>query len=61
MNFFRKKPWWTETVLPVPLDAATEARLRRLAVVCGDDPVAVASSLLHDILLDDELAHVTLH
>ena len=59
MNLRRKKPW-TETVLPVPLDAETEARLFRLSVICRDDPVSLAANLLHDILLDDELAHVTL-
>ena len=46
-----------ETVLVLPIDAETTTRLLRLAAVCGSDPVALAASLLHDILLDDDLAH----
>ncbi len=60
MNVSRKKPD-TRTVLPVPLDEETEAKLRRLSVICGDEPVVLAANLLRDILSDDELSHATLH
>jgi len=41
-------------VFPLELDDKTVARLLRLARACGDDPARIASSLLHDILADDE-------
>ena len=47
----------TET-LPIPLDGKTVERLLRLARACGDSPVAVASSLLRDILADDDAVNV---
>lgn len=41
----------------VPLDAESMALLDRLSNLCGEPAVTVASSLLHDILRDDALAH----
>lgn len=41
----------------IPIDAETAERLQNLSGHCGADPVSVASSLLHDILKDDEDAH----
>lgn len=46
-------------VIVVPLDAETIERLKMLAAICGDNPISVAASLLHDILEDDFLAHQT--
>jgi hypothetical protein len=43
--------------LRVRLDPCTIARLHNLADLVRADPVAVAASLLHDILRDDDLAH----
>ncbi len=45
--------------LRVPLIGETRARLDGLARFTGDDPVAIAASLLHDVLEDDESAHVS--
>lgn len=42
----------------VPLDAATAARLENLADICHAPKTAVAASLLHDVLADDEQAHI---
>lgn len=42
--------------LTIFVDPLTRARLERLAACVRDDPQAVAASLLHDILQDDELA-----
>lgn len=44
----------------IPLPAETAQRLRALADVCHNDQAAVAASLLHDILKDDEDAHFLL-
>lgn len=41
----------------IPLDGETIDRLMRLSDICHADPRAVAASLLHDILKDDEAAH----
>lgn len=41
----------------VPLDGDTIDRLMNLSDICHADPVAVAASLLHDILADDADAH----
>ena len=43
----------------VPLDAETAERLRHLSDICHADEKSVAASLLHDILKDDEEAHVS--
>lgn len=43
--------------LRVPLNAETVARLHRLSIVCRAESTAVAASLLHDVLMDDALAH----
>lgn len=43
--------------ISIPLDPRTAARLRNLSDVCHADPVSVATSLLHDVLADDEAAH----
>lgn len=43
--------------IQVPLDAITAARLAHLAQIVEAEPISVASSLLHDILKDDESAH----
>ena len=40
--------------IEVEIDDETEARLLRLSRVCGDSPGNIASSLLHDILADDQ-------
>ena len=40
--------------IEVEIDDETEARLLRLSRVCGDSPGKIASSLLHDILADDQ-------
>jgi hypothetical protein len=60
MNTSRKRSERPK-LLTVPLDEDTDARLRRLAVICGDEPVILAAALLRDILLEDELMHVTLN
>ena len=39
------------------LDEETTVRLTRLAEVCDSEPEAIAVSLLHDILEDDDVAH----
>lgn len=44
--------------ITVPLDSRTAARLENLSDVCHAAPIDVAASLLHDILKDDEAAHV---
>jgi hypothetical protein len=49
------------TILLVPLDAETEARLRRLSAVCKDDMAHIAASLLHDLLEDDEFYNESRH
>lgn len=45
--------------LRVPLIGETARRLESLAEVCGVGKAEVAASLLHDILEDDEAAHVS--
>ena len=45
-------------VLPISLDGVTIARLARLSRACGAHPAALAASLLHDILADDEAVNV---
>jgi hypothetical protein len=52
------KPDDDSELLPISLDAATVARLARLSRACGAHPAALAASLLHDILLDDEAVNV---
>ena len=42
----------------IPLDAETVARLMEVADISHADPVSVAASLLHDILAEDEDAHI---
>lgn len=50
----------TEIVwVSVPLDAETAERLRALSDICHADEKSVAASLLHDVLKDDEEAHVS--
>lgn len=46
--------------LKIPVSRETEVRLRTLSAICGVDPQSVASSLLHDILKDDEDHHYLL-
>ena len=41
------------------LAAETAERLRHLSDICHADEKSVAASLLHDILKDDEEAHVS--
>lgn len=41
----------------IPVSQETLERLMRLADMCHADPVAVAASMLHDVLKDDEEAH----
>ena len=43
--------------ISIPVSCETAARLRNLSDVCHADPVAVAASLLHDVLEDDEAAN----
>jgi len=45
------------TLFTVALDDETMARLWALARVCENNPVSLASAILHDVLEDDELAH----
>ena len=40
--------------IKIPLDGQTAARLRNLSDVCHAAVHAVAASLLHDVLADDE-------
>ena len=42
--------------ISIPLDAQTAARLANLSDECHADQVAVAASLLRDVLADDEQA-----
>ncbi len=49
-----------DDVIMVPVSGETVARLRALADECHADPADVASSLLHDILKEDEEAHFLL-
>jgi len=42
----------------IPLDLQTVARLMEVSDISHADPVTVASSLLHDILAEDERAHL---
>jgi len=46
--------------LRVPLDGETAERLRALSDICHNDEITVAASLLHDILKEDEEAHLLL-
>jgi len=46
--------------LRLPLDAETARRLACPANICHAAPESVASSLLHDILKDDEESHTLL-
>jgi hypothetical protein len=43
--------------LVLDVSQETIARLQSLSDICHADPRAVAASLLHDILKDDEAAH----
>jgi hypothetical protein len=43
--------------LHVPLSQGTVARLQRLSQICQAESTAIAASLLHDILMDDAIAH----
>jgi hypothetical protein len=52
------KTSFTDMVLLVPLDEETHERLKRLSDFCRADKIAVAASLLHDILKDDEEANI---
>ncbi len=45
-------------VVPIPLDRETIERLIRLARLVGMHPVGCASSLLHDLMRDDEVTNV---
>lgn len=42
----------------IPLGTETVARLMEVADISHADPVRVAASLLHDVLKDDEAAHL---
>jgi hypothetical protein len=42
----------------IPLNGETIERLMNLSNECHAEPVQVAASLLHDILKDDENAHL---
>lgn len=44
--------------ISIPLDAVSAARLRNLSDVCHAPLPAVAASLLHDCLKDDEEANL---
>ena len=41
----------------VPLCPTTVARLQRLSLICQAESTTIAASLLHDILMDDAIAH----
>jgi hypothetical protein len=47
-----------QVIFDIPLDGATVERLMALSAVCRQDPKKVAASLLHDILKDDQDAHL---
>lgn len=43
--------------LRVPLKPEAVARLDRLSTICRAESTAIAASLLHDVLMDDAIAH----
>ena len=45
------------TIVPLALDQATDAWLKRLARVTGDPPHEIVLSMLRQIRIDDEMAH----
>ena len=47
-----------EVVYFRPLRMETVARLMEVADISHADPVSVAASLLHDVLKEDEAAHI---
>lgn len=47
----------TKKTLPLQLDPATDAWLKRLARVTGDPPPKIVLSMLRQIRIDDEMAH----
>jgi hypothetical protein len=44
----------TEELVPIPLDEATRARLVHFARAIGEHPTRAASTLLRELLRDDE-------
>lgn len=46
------------TLITIPVDAETLRRLVRIADMSHAAPKAVAAALLHDVLKDDEDAHL---
>lgn len=48
----------TVRYISIPVDEATLRRLLDLADMCHADIKSIAASLLHDVLADDEAAHV---
>lgn len=55
-----EKPCSEVVWISLPLDVETAERLRALSDLCHNDEASVASSLLHDILKEDEDAHLLL-
>jgi hypothetical protein len=47
-----------KVLFDIPLDGDTIERLMNLAVICRAPPREVAASLLRDLLLEDEDAHM---
>lgn len=47
-----------EEIVPVPMNRETIRRLAALGRTIGRHPVELASKLLHDLLRDDEFAHM---
>jgi predicted transcriptional regulator len=43
----------------IALDPETAMRLMYLAKVCNNQPQSLMAAIIHDVLLDDELAHST--
>lgn len=43
-----------EVCIPVPLSQETARRLQALSAACRADPVAIAASLLAELLADDD-------
>lgn len=56
----KRKPTTDDDVelVPIPLDRETIARLARLGRLVDDHPMRIAGSILHDVLKDDEDAHI---
>lgn len=50
-------PIRSTTTFRVELDDETAVRLTKLAAFVGGDPACIIASMMHDILLEDEMEH----